>query len=82
MQALENWPLGSPVDDAELLTQGRQARDAARNPIAAKKLDELRQLQAAMSRVARDALHELPLEQVDPLQQLARGEGASEGGDV
>jgi hypothetical protein len=81
MQALENWPLGSPVDDAALLAQGRQARDAARNPIAAKKLSELRQLQAAMSRVARDALQELPLQQADPIAAMARGESVSAEGE-
>jgi hypothetical protein len=76
MQALENWPLGSPVDDAELIAQGREARDAARNPIAAKKLGELRQLQAAMARVAKDALQELPLAQADPIAAQAAGQEA------
>jgi hypothetical protein len=79
MQALENWPLGSPVTDAALLAEGRQARDMARNPLAAKKLSELRQLQEAMARVAKDALQELPLSPPDPLEQLARGETVSEG---
>jgi hypothetical protein len=79
MRSLENWPLGSPVDDVALLAQGREARDMARNPLAAKKLSELRQLQEAMARVARDALQELPLAQPDPLEQLARGESVSAG---
>jgi hypothetical protein len=75
MQSLENWPLGSPVNDAELIAQGREARDMARNPLAAKKLSELRQLQEAMSRVARDALQELPLPAPDPIAQAAGHEG-------
>jgi hypothetical protein len=75
MQALENWPLGLPVDDAALIAQGREARDAARNPIAAKKLSELRQLQVAMSQIAKDALQELPLPSPDPIAEVAAGQG-------
>jgi hypothetical protein len=78
LEALETWPIKSPVS-AELISQGQQARLEARDPVVAAQLRSLRTLQQVMESAARDAISELPLGQ-DALQQLASGEATTSEG--
>jgi hypothetical protein len=79
MEALEGWPLRSPVSP-ELIVQGRAQRDAAVDPVAAKARDELLTLKHMLESAGRDAIAELPLTQADQLQQLAAGEAVGREG--
>ena len=58
MEALEQWPIGSPVD-AELVAHGRARRLALADPVNAKKLAELERFKEAMETSVNDALQEL-----------------------
>jgi hypothetical protein len=73
MLALEEWPLGSPVRDTELIERGKQARQEARDPVAAKKLGELKTFHSTLAQLTRHALKELPTIELDPLAQMAAG---------
>jgi hypothetical protein len=73
MEALESWPLGSPVP-ADLIAQGQRQRQASLNPVLAKEVQELEVLHEQYQRLTRDALGELPLSQPDPIAQLAAGQ--------
>jgi hypothetical protein len=70
MEALENWPLGSPVSP-DLIAQGQTARYGTIDPVAAQKLEELQSFKQALTDVERDALGELPLMSQDEISRLA-----------
>jgi hypothetical protein len=74
MQALETWPLGSPVKDASLLAEGQEARYAASDPVNAKKLAELQVFQQVLGQIAKDALRELPVGEPDVIAQQAQAD--------
>lgn len=59
MEALEEWPTGSPVD-AALVQQGQAQRLKALDPVVAQKLEGLEVLEDAMQNTLRDGLNELP----------------------
>jgi hypothetical protein len=75
MEALETWPMGSPVSPA-LIAEGQAQRLDAIDPINAAKLSELQVFQDALAQTWRDAMTELrPMLPVDdPIARLAQGE--------
>jgi hypothetical protein len=75
MQALETWPLGSPVKDLTLLAEGRAARQAASDPVGARKLQDLQTFHEVLTQLTKDAIGELPLNAPDPIAQQASGSG-------
>jgi hypothetical protein len=78
LEALETWPIKSPVS-AELIAEGQQLRMEARDPALAAQLRSLRTLQQIIESAVKDAISELPLGQ-DALQQLASGEATTSEG--
>lgn len=72
MEALEEWPTGSPVD-AELIAKGQAQHLGDQDPINSQKLHELEEFAAALESTLKDALTELrpSLPVADPIARMA-----------
>jgi hypothetical protein len=77
-RALEEWPIKSPISP-ELRQQGQRQRADALDPLLSKEIRELETLHEQFTRITRDALQELPL-QDDPIARMAAGELESREG--
>ena len=75
MQAMEEWPLQSPVSES-LIVEGRAMRLGSVDPIAARKLSEEQTFKESLQQAEHDALLELrdflPVD--DPIARQAQGE--------